>query len=66
MKYFLGLDISTTGSKALLINARGNVVAAAVSPHTLQIPHPLWSEQDPHEWWQAASGAIRQALAESG
>lgn len=66
MKYFLGLDISTTGSKALLINARGNVVAAAVSPHTLQTPHPLWSEQDPREWWQAASGAIRQALAESG
>ena len=66
MKYFLGLDISTTGSKALLINARGDVVAAAVSPHTLQTPHPLWSEQDPREWWQATSNAIRQALVESG
>ncbi|MBN1922107.1 MAG: xylulokinase [Anaerolineae bacterium] len=66
MRYFLGLDISTTGSKALLMDATGTVAGVAVSPHTLQTPKPLWSEQDPHEWWQAATSCIRRVLAESG
>jgi xylulokinase len=60
--YFLGLDISTTSSKALLIGERGEVVAVASSPHTLQTPKPLWSEQDPNEWWQAVSASIRSVL----
>jgi xylulokinase len=60
--YFLGLDISTTSSKALLIGERGEVVAVASSPHTLQTPKPLWSEQAPHEWWQAASASIQSVL----
>jgi xylulokinase len=51
--YFLGIDTSTTSSKALLIDHKGKVLAVASSPHTLQTPHPLWSEQDPAEWWQA-------------
>ena len=41
---FLGIDTSTTSSKALLIDESGEVVAVASSPHTLQTPHPLWSE----------------------
>ena len=60
--YFLGLDISTTGSKALLVDENGVVVATASSPHTLQNPRPLWSEQNPSEWWRAASTSIRSVL----
>lgn len=60
--YFLGIDTSTTSSKALLINEQGEVVATAASPHTLQTPHPLWSEQSPAEWWQAVAHSIRQVL----
>lgn len=66
MAYFLGLDVSTTGSKALLINESGKVVATATTQHTLQTPHPLWSEQDPHEWWQATATSIRRVITESG
>ncbi len=66
MGYFLGIDISTTSSKALLMDADGKVVAVASSPHTLQTPKPLWSEQDPHEWWQAAILCIREALTKAG
>jgi xylulokinase len=66
MSYFLGLDVSTTGSKALLMDESGRVVATASTPHTLQTPRPLWSEQDPREWWQAASTSIRRVLTESG
>src|SRR5512140_3750705 len=64
-QYFLGIDTSTTSSKALLIDEEGKVVAVASSAHTLQTPKPLWSEQDPHEWWQAVSASIRQVLMES-
>ena len=60
--YFLGLDISTTGSKALLVDENGVVVATASSPHTLQNPRPLWSEQNPSEWWRAVSISIRSVL----
>src|SRR5262247_1417905 len=62
LMYFLGIDTSTTSSKALLIDERGEVIAVASSPHTLQTPKPLWSEQDPREWWEAVSASIRSVL----
>src|SRR5512139_1355632 len=64
--YFLGIDISTTSSKALLIDQAGRVVAVASAPHTLQTPKPLWSEQDPMEWWQAVCASIRAVLKQAG
>jgi xylulokinase len=66
MTYFLGIDTSTTGSKALLIDEHGEVVTVASSPHTLQTPRPLWSEQDPHEWWGAVSASIKSVLESAG
>ncbi len=66
MTYFLGIDTSTTGSKALVMDERGNVLAVASSPHTLQTPRPLWSEQDPREWWDAVSASIRSVLQQAG
>jgi xylulokinase len=63
---FLGIDVSTTATKALLIDERGQVLAVASSPHSLQTPHPLWSEQNPQEWWQAAVHSIRQVLEKAG
>src|SRR5512139_2048069 len=65
MTYFLGIDTSTTSSKALLIDERGEVIAVASSPHTLQTPKPLWSEQDPREWWQAVSASIRSVMQQA-
>jgi xylulokinase len=46
-RHFLGIEVSTTGSKALLLDEGGKVVAVTSSPHTLQTPRPLWSEQNP-------------------
>jgi xylulokinase len=63
---FLGIDISTTSAKALLIDTKGAVIASASSPLSLSTPKPLWSEQDPHEWWRGAVNSIRQALAQAG
>jgi xylulokinase len=63
---FLGIDVSTTGSKALLSDALGNVVATASFEHPISTPKPLWSEQDPQDWWRSASASIKQALAQAG
>jgi xylulokinase len=64
--YFLGIDTSTTSSKALLIDEQGNVIAVASNPHTLQTPKPLWSEQDPREWWEAVAASIKSVLEKAG
>src|SRR5688500_17717878 len=64
--YFLGIDTSTTSSKALLIDEKGEVVAVASHPHTLQTPKPLWSEQNPHEWWEAVAASIKSVLETAG
>jgi xylulokinase len=64
--YLLGIDISTTGAKALIINAQGEVVSAAATPYGLSTPRPLWSEQDPHDWQRGAIRSIQQALAQAG
>ncbi|NMB53062.1 MAG: xylulokinase [Leptolinea sp.] len=63
---FLGIDVSTTGSKALLVDEQGTVVASAVSEHSISTPKPLWSEQDPQEWWDASQKSIRQVIKEAG
>ncbi len=64
--YFLGIDTSTTSSKALIIDDNGEVIAVASSPHTLQTPKPLWSEQNPLEWWEAVSASIKSVLEKAG
>jgi xylulokinase len=61
----LGIDLSTTGAKALLIDRDGRVVSSATTPLNLFTPHPLWSEQDPREWWEATVNSIAQALADA-
>jgi xylulokinase len=66
MTLLLGIDISTTGAKALLTDESGRVVASASNPLTLSTPRPLWSEQNPEDWWQAIAASIRQSLAEAG
>jgi xylulokinase len=62
MSLLLGIDVSTTGSKALLINPDGEIVGGATTPHPLSNPRPLWSEQEPEDWWQSVCSSIRQAL----
>ena len=66
MEALLGIDISTTAAKALLVDTVGGVIGSASTPLSLSTPRPLWVEQDPAEWWSAASAAIRRVLAETG
>uniref|UniRef100_UPI0035CAF73A xylulokinase n=1 Tax=uncultured Sphingomonas sp. TaxID=158754 RepID=UPI0035CAF73A len=55
---FLGIDIGTSGVKAVVLDTHGAVVGQGVAALSVQRPHPLWSEQDPEEWWKATSAAI--------
>ncbi len=64
-RLLLGIDVSTTGAKALLIDGKGTVVASATTPLTVQTPKALWSEQDPHEWWSGTAQSIRKALSDA-
>src|SRR5215208_5396131 len=59
----LGIDVSTTGAKALLIDDEGRVLSSATTSLALSTPHPLWSEQEPEDWWTATKSSILQALA---
>ena len=64
--YLLGLDVSTTGSKAVLIDENGSVVESATNAHRLATPRPAWSEQDPADWWAASAASIHRVLDASG
>ncbi len=65
MSHLLGIDVSTTSTKALIIDPSGQVVSSASTPLALSTPKPLWSEQDPADWWQGTASSIRQALEQA-
>ena len=58
---YLGIDIGTSGVKAIVAQAGGGVVGQATAPLVVSRPHRLWSEQDPQAWWSATCAAV-QAL----
>src|SRR5918992_738668 len=66
MSVVLGIDVSTTATKAVLVDASGTVVATAVHEYGYGSPRPLWSEQDPRLWWDGATVSIRRALDSAG
>ncbi|MCI0395926.1 MAG: xylulokinase [Chloroflexi bacterium] len=66
MAYLLGIDVSTTATKTVLIDEEGAVVATAGSGYDFASPRPLWSEQEPALWWEGTVSSIRQVLAQSG
>jgi xylulokinase len=64
---WLGIDIGTGGSRALLVNREGEVLAAHTVAHEDILMHaPLWAEQRPENWWDAAVAAIQGVLAQAG
>lgn len=63
--YYLGIDVSTTATKALLIDEKGTVVAVAASEYSFETPKPLWSEQNPDLWWEGAKKSIHTAIKQA-
>jgi xylulokinase len=62
----LGIDVSTTATKAVLVDERGSVAGVASSAYELSTPRPLWAEQDPELWWAATCDSVRRVLSSSG
>src|SRR5215470_14472340 len=63
---YLGIDLGTSAVKLLLVDDRQQVIDQAEAPLAVSRPQPLWSEQDPHEWWRATAsliGALRARRA---
>src|SRR6185312_4863858 len=62
MSNLLGIDIGTSGTKTLVCDEAGKVLATAMAEHPISSPRPGWSEQDPLDWWDAACKATRAVL----
>lgn len=62
----LGLDVGTTGARALAIDEAGRVITSASATYPLLTPRPGWTEQNPEDWWQASKEVLRRVAAQTG
>ncbi|WP_343726877.1 xylulokinase [Burkholderia seminalis] len=62
---YIGVDLGTSGVKAVLLDRDGAVRASASQALTVSRPHPRWSEQAPRDWWDAACGALAALVADA-
>ena len=65
MEYIIGVDLGTSGTKTVLFDREGHIEASATVEYPLYQPENGWAEQDPEDWWRAASTTIGQVIAES-
>jgi xylulokinase len=62
----LGIDVGTGGTRAVLLNETGQVLASATAEHAeMASPQTGWAEQDPRDWWRAACAAVRECIAKA-
>jgi xylulokinase len=67
MSQLLGIDVGTGGTRALVIDESGRILASATSEHApFASPKTGWAEQDPHDWWRATGDAVRAVLSKPG
>ncbi|NEG96543.1 hypothetical protein CS006_00945 [Bifidobacterium primatium] len=66
MKYLLGTDIGTSGTKTVLMNTEGELIAQDLQEYDVLTPKPLWAEQWPDVWYRGAVDSIRNTVAKSG
>jgi xylulokinase len=63
---FLGIDVGTGGTRAVLIDSAGRVICSATAEHApMRCPHIGWAEQSPEDWWRAACDAVKACLAKA-
>jgi xylulokinase len=67
LSLLLGIDVGTGGTRALVIDEQGGIVASATAEHApFASPQTGWAEQDPHDWWRATREAVAQVLRQPG
>lgn len=65
MAYTIGVDIGTSGTKSLLIDPDGNILAESSATYGVLMPKPMWTEQDPEDWWSAVVKTVRAVVKQS-
>ena len=60
MKYLIGIDIGTSGTKSVLFDTEGNAVASATAEYPMYQPENGWAEQDPSDWWRAVCKTLKE------
>ncbi len=65
MSHYLGIDIGTSGTKTLLIDQTGKVLAEANAEYPIEQPKPGWTQQDPDDWWAATVKTVRTVMNKS-
>jgi len=65
MRYLLGLDIGTSGTKTALFDEEGNTIKTATYEYDLFQPQVGWAEQNPEDWWEACVNGIKDVIAKS-
>lgn len=65
MGYTIGVDIGTSGTKSLLIDPDGNILAESSASYGISMPKPLWTEQNPEDWWAATVKTIRAVVKQA-
>ncbi|MCF8260930.1 MAG: xylulokinase [Melioribacteraceae bacterium] len=63
MSFFIGLDVGTSGAKALLINVKGEVITSSTNEYPMFTPKPNWTEQNPTDWWEASKKSINEVAS---
>src|SRR5215469_15138668 len=67
MPYLMGIDVGTTGTRAVIIRPDGHVMGAATGDHQpMRMERPGWAEQDPEDWWRATVQAVRAVIGQTG
>jgi xylulokinase len=67
MAYVMGIDVGTSGTRAIIVRPDGHVVGAATGDHQpMLMLKPGWAEQEPADWWEATIKAVRAALDAAG
>ena len=66
MNYLMGIDVGTSGTKTVLFDEKGTVIASALREYPLYQPHNGWAEQRPEDWAQAVLDTLKEVMEKSG
>ena len=66
MKYVIGIDVGTSGTKTVLFDEKGKVIASATVEYPMSQPQNGWAEQDPADWWNASAKTAKTVIGKSG
>lgn len=66
MEYLIGVDLGTSGTKTVLFDVDGNVMASKTIEYPLYQPQNGWAEQEPMDWWNATAATTKAVIEESG